>query len=166
MSNVLEGTAHVYKRPHINTDEIIPARYLNVSDEATMAKHAMEDIDPAFVKKVKPGDFVVAGENFGCGSSREHAVWALRGAGIQAVIASNYARIFFRNALNNGFLPLECASAAETVTDGGRIRVDLAAGVLTDLTTGKTMNFTPLTPFAKDLLAAGGLLQWALKQTA
>ncbi len=166
MSNILEGTAHVYTRPHINTDEIIPARYLNVSDEATMAKHAMEDIDPEFVKKVKPGDFVVAGENFGCGSSREHAVWALRGAGIQAVIAKNYARIFFRNALNNGFLALECDSASEIVTNGGRIRVDLSEGVLTDLTSGKTMHFTPLTPFAKDLLAAGGLLQWALKQTA
>jgi 3-isopropylmalate/(R)-2-methylmalate dehydratase small subunit len=163
MSNVLEGTAHVYQRPHINTDEIIPARYLNVSDEATMAKHAMEDIDPGFVTKVKPGDFVIAGENFGCGSSREHAVWALRGAGIQAVIARNYARIFFRNALNNGFLALECAAAAEAVTDGGRIRVDLEAGLLTDLTTGKTLPFTPLTPFAKDLLAAGGLLEWALK---
>jgi 3-isopropylmalate/(R)-2-methylmalate dehydratase small subunit len=166
MSNVLEGTAHVYSRPHINTDEIIPARYLNVSDEATMAKHAMEDIDPEFVKRVKPGDLVVAGENFGCGSSREHAVWALRGAGIQAVIAKNYARIFFRNALNNGFLALECANAAEIVTNGGRIRVDLNEGVLTDLTTGKTVKFTALTPFAKDLLAAGGLLQWALKQTA
>jgi len=166
MSHVLEGTAHVYSRPHINTDEIIPARYLNVSDEATMAKHAMEDIDPEFVKKVKPGDFVVAGENFGCGSSREHAVWALRGAGIQAVIAKNYARIFFRNALNNGFLALECAPASEIVTSGGRIRVDLSEGILTDLTTGKTVKFTPLTPFAKDLLAAGGLLQWALKQTA
>jgi 3-isopropylmalate/(R)-2-methylmalate dehydratase small subunit len=160
---ILEGTAHVYSRPHINTDEIIPARYLNVSDEATMAKHAMEDLDPEFVKRVKPGDFVVAGENFGCGSSREHAVWALRGAGIQGVIAANYARIFFRNSLNNGFLALESSTASEIVTNGGRIRVDLQSGILTDLTSGKTAPFAPLTSFAKDLLSAGGLLQWALK---
>jgi 3-isopropylmalate/(R)-2-methylmalate dehydratase small subunit len=163
MNTVAEGTAHVYSRPHINTDEIIPARYLNISDEAHLAKHAMEDIDPNFVSKCRPGDFVIAGENFGCGSSREHAVWALRGAGVRAVIASNFARIFFRNGLNNGFLVLECPGATEAVTDGGRIRVDLESGVLTDLSSGRQIRFVPLTPFARDLLETGGLLPWVLK---
>ncbi len=100
----MKGIAHVYKKDDINTDEILPARYLNTDDEKELAKHAMEDLDKSFVKKVKKGDFVVAGENFGCGSSREHAIWALRGSGIKAVIADSFARIFFRNAINNGFL--------------------------------------------------------------
>ena len=95
----MKGKAHVYKRNHINTDEIIPARYLNIDKEAELAKHAMEDLDKNFIKKVKKGDFIVAGENFGCGSSREHAVWALRGTGIKAVIADSFARIFFRNCV-------------------------------------------------------------------
>src|SRR5438477_4296144 len=100
----LKGVAHVYERAHINTDEIIPARYLNVHEEAELAKHAMEDIDGDFIKRVKAGDFIIAGDDFGCGSSREHAIWALRGAGIKVVVANNFARIFFRNAINNGFL--------------------------------------------------------------
>jgi 3-isopropylmalate/(R)-2-methylmalate dehydratase small subunit len=167
MTTILEGNAHVYSRAHINTDEIIPARYLNMADETFLAKHAMEDIDPDFLRKVKPGDFVIAGENFGCGSSREHAVWALRGAGVSAVIAANFARIFFRNALNNGFLALECPEAVTAIKDGSRIRVDLTTGVVTDLGTGRGVSFVPLTPFATDMLEAGGLLNWALKnQTA
>src|SRR5215510_11859008 len=95
----LRGFAHVYERAHINTDEIIPARHLNVHEEAELAKHAMEDIDPDFLKRVRVGDFVIAGDDFGCGSSREHAIWALRGAGIRVVIANSFARIFFRNAI-------------------------------------------------------------------
>ncbi len=167
MTTIYEGAAHIYTRAHINTDEIIPARYLNMTEEAFLAKHAMEDIDGDFVKKVKPGDFVIAGENFGCGSSREHAVWALRGAGVRAVIAANFARIFFRNALNNGFLALECPEAAGALKDGGRIRVDLSSGVITELATGKSISFVPLTAFASEMLEAGGLLNWALKnQTA
>ena len=95
--------AHVYNRDHINTDEIIPARYLNTDDQAELARHCLEDLDTGFVKKVKAGDIIVAGEDFGCGSSREHAVWAIRGAGVQTVIAKTFARIFYRNAINNGF---------------------------------------------------------------
>ena len=99
--------AHVYRRDHINTDEIIPARYLNMDEESELVKHCLEDLDPEFVKKVQPGDFIVAGENFGCGSSREHAVWAIRGAKVAAVIAGSFARIFYRNAINCGFLVVE-----------------------------------------------------------
>jgi 3-isopropylmalate/(R)-2-methylmalate dehydratase small subunit len=153
----LKGFAHVYDRAHINTDEIIPARYLNVHEEAELAKYAMEDIDTAFVKRVKPGDFVIAGENFGCGSSREHAVWALRGAGIKVVIAKSYARIFFRNAINNGFLAIE-ADVCDIVKTGDEVEIDLAAGRLRNLTTGKEASFVPLSDFARELIEDGGLL--------
>jgi 3-isopropylmalate/(R)-2-methylmalate dehydratase small subunit len=108
----VQGNAHVYAKNHINTDEIIPARYLNSDQEAELAGHAMEDIDVNFIKKVRTGDFIVSGDDFGCGSSREHAVWALRGAGIRAVIANSFARIFYRNCINNGFLAIECQGAA------------------------------------------------------
>ncbi|MFN0086987.1 MAG: 3-isopropylmalate dehydratase small subunit [Blastocatellia bacterium] len=153
----LKGIAHVYERAHINTDEIIPARYLNVHEEAELAKYAMEDIDPEFVKRVKPGDFVVAGDNFGCGSSREHAVWALRGAGIKVVIAKSYARIFFRNAINNGFLAIE-ADVLDVVKGGDEIEIDLSTGQLHNLTSGKQAAFVPLTDFARELIEDGGLL--------
>jgi 3-isopropylmalate/(R)-2-methylmalate dehydratase small subunit len=154
----LKGFAHVYERAHINTDEIIPARYLNVHEESELAKHAMEDIDTGFVKRVKPGDFVIAGDDFGCGSSREHAVWALRGAGIKAVIARSYARIFFRNAINNGFLAIECPEAIETVKAGDQVEIDLAGGCLRNLTSGKEVSFVPLSDFARELIEDGGLL--------
>ena len=153
----LKGFAHVYDRAHINTDEIIPARYLNVHEEAELAKYAMEDIDTAFVKRVKPGDIVIAGENFGCGSSREHAVWALRGAGVKVVIAKSYARIFFRNAINNGFLAIE-ADVCDIVKTGDEVEIDLAAGRLRNLTTGKEAGFVPLSDFARELIEDGGLL--------
>jgi len=104
----LKAKAHTYDKAHINTDEIIPARYLNTDDEKELAKHAMEDIDALFVDNVKEGDVIVAAQDFGCGSSREHAIWALRGAGIRAVIADSFARIFFRNGINNGFILIEC----------------------------------------------------------
>jgi 3-isopropylmalate/(R)-2-methylmalate dehydratase small subunit len=153
----LKGFAHVYDRAHINTDEIIPARYLNVHEESELAKYAMEDIDTAFVKRVKPGDFVIAGENFGCGSSREHAVWALRGAGVKVVIAKSYARIFFRNAINNGFLAIE-ADVCDIVKTGEEVEIDLASGRLRNLTTGKEASFVPLSDFARELIEDGGLL--------
>src|SRR4029450_1362951 len=127
METSLKGRAHVYGRAHINTDEIIPARYLNVHEEAELARHAMEGIDGEFIPRVRPGDFVVAGDDFGCGSSREHAVWALRGAGIRAVIANSFARIFFRNAINNGFPAIECQGAAEAVQPGDELEIDLAS---------------------------------------
>jgi len=157
-TGILRGRAHVYRRAHVNTDEIIPARFLNVHEEALLAKHAMEDIDPGFVARVAPGDLVVAGEDFGCGSSREHAVWALRGAGIRAVVATSYARIFFRNALNNGFLALECPGAADALTTGDDVELDLVAGVLRS--GEKTLPFVPPSDFARALLAAGGLLPY------
>lgn len=158
----MRGFAHVYQRAHINTDEIIPARYLNTSDEQSLARHAMEDIDPQFASKVKPGDFLIVGEDFGCGSSREHAVWALRGAGVAAVIAVNYARIFFRNAINNGFLALECPEAVTAIRAGDELELDLKTGVLRNLTLGNVHRFVPLTDFAQELISAGGLLPYAL----
>ncbi|MCI0336481.1 MAG: 3-isopropylmalate dehydratase small subunit [Acidobacteria bacterium] len=153
-----KGYAHVYERAHINTDEIIPARYLNVHEEDELAKHAMEDIDTEFVKRVKSGDFVIAGDDFGCGSSREHAVWALRGAGVKVVIARSYARIFFRNAINNGFLAIECPEAIDAVRTGDEVEIDLAAGILRNLTSGKEVGFVPLSDFARELIEDGGLL--------
>lgn len=153
----LKGFAHVYDRAHINTDEIIPARYLNVHEEAELAKYAMEDIDVDFVKRVKPGDFVIAGDNFGCGSSREHAIWALRGAGIKVVVAKSYSRIFFRNAINNGFLAIE-ADFCDSVKNGDEVELDLVAGKFRNLTTGKEASFVPVSDFARELIEDGGLL--------
>jgi 3-isopropylmalate/(R)-2-methylmalate dehydratase small subunit len=158
----MRGFAHVYQRAHINTDEIIPARYLNTSDEAELAEHAMEDIDKDFIKRVKKGDFVIASEDFGCGSSREHAVWALRAAGVAAVIATNYARIFFRNAINNGFLAIECPDAVKEISTGDELELDLKAGILRNLTSGKELKFVPLSDFAEQLLKSGGLLSHVL----
>ena len=163
---ILIGRAHVYPRAHVNTDEIIPARYLNVHDEATLAKHAMEDIDPTFVARVQPGDIVVAGDDFGCGSSREHAVWALRGAGVAAVVGASFARIFFRNAINNGFPLIECAAAVRTTATGDLLEIDLALGVLRNTDRGVEWPFVPMTDFARDLLAAGGLLPYVLTRAA
>jgi len=156
----MKGRAHVYNRAHINTDEIIPARYLNVHAESELAKHAMEDIDPDFVKNVKPGDFVIAGDDFGCGSSREHAVWALRGAGVAAVIADNYARIFFRNAINNGFPAVECAGITGKVKTGDELEIDLTGGRIKNLTRNEVYEFVPMAEFAVDIMKAGGLLEY------
>lgn len=155
--------AHVYKRDHINTDEIIPARYLNMDKEADLAKHAMEDIDTDFVNKVEDGDVIIAGENFGCRSSREHAVWALRGAGVKAVIADSFARIFYRNCINNGFLAIECQGVSESISDGANVEIDIKAGKLKDLSTGKTYRFAALPDFAQQMLDAGGLLNLITK---
>ncbi len=159
----LKGYAHVYERAHINTDEIIPARYLNVHEEAELARHAMEDIDVNFVKRVRAGDFVIAGDDFGCGSSREHAVWALRGAGVRAVIANSFARIFFRNAINNGFLAIECPGAVRSINTGDELEIDLVAGRLRNLTKGTESSFVPLSDFARELITAGGLLPYIQK---
>jgi len=163
-ATVLRGWAHVYERPHINTDEIIPARYLNVHEEAELAKHAMEDIDTEFIARVKPGDFLIAGEDFGCGSSREHAVWALRGAGVRVVVAASFARIFFRNAINNGFLAIECPEAVSQTKTGDEIEMDLAGGKLRNLTRATESAFVPLSDFARELIEDGGLLPHIQKQ--
>lgn len=151
--------AHVYSRDHINTDEIIPARYLNTDDERELARHCMEDLDKEFVKKVQPGDVIVAGEDFGCGSSREHAVWAIRGAKVQTVIAKSFARIFYRNAINCGFYLIESPDALEKINDGDEVEVDFKAGLIKNKTAGINMSFSPLPDFALEIIKDGGLLQ-------
>jgi len=156
----MRGYAHIYRRAHINTDEIIPARYLNTDDEAELAKHAMEDIDPEFVKKAKPGDFIVAGDDFGCGSSREHAVWALRGEGIKAVLANTFARIFFRNAINNGFSVIECKGIVDRVSDGDELEIHIKEGIVYNRSKQEKVAFTPIADFALGIMEAGGLLEY------
>jgi 3-isopropylmalate/(R)-2-methylmalate dehydratase small subunit len=153
----LKGKVHRFG-DDINTDEILPARYLNTSDPAELAKHAMEDADPEFVKKMKPGDFIVAGKNFGCGSSREHAPVALKVVGLAGVIAASFARIFYRNAFNMGLAIFESPEAAAALKGGQEISVDVDAGVITDLSTGKKYQSQPLPPFMQELLADGGLM--------
>jgi len=150
--------AHIYKRDHINTDEIIPARYLNTDDQAELARHCLEDLDKDFVKKVKEGDVIVAGEDFGCGSSREHAVWAIRGAGVQTVIAKSFARIFYRNAINNGFYLVESPDALDKINDGDELQIDFKAGSIKNKTAGTEIRFNPLPDFALEIINAGGLL--------
>ncbi len=156
--------AHVYTRDHINTDEIIPARYLNTDDEAELAKHCLEGLDRAFVNKVKQGDVIVGGEDFGCGSSREHAVWSIRGAGVQTVIAKSFARIFFRNAINGGFYVIELPGATEKIGDGDELEIDYENGVIDNKTQGKELEFNPLPDFALEIINAGGLLNHITKR--
>ncbi|MFC4636877.1 3-isopropylmalate dehydratase small subunit [Deinococcus hohokamensis] len=157
-------TVHVFARDHINTDEIIPARHLTTDVEAELAPYAMEDYDRTFVRRVKPGDLIVAGADFGCGSSREHAVWALRGAGVGAVIAPNFARIFYRNAINNGFLALECEGIVEAFQDGDEADLDLRGGTITNRRTGVQLTFVPVPQFALDVQRAGGWLEYMREQ--
>ncbi len=156
----MRGRAHVYPRGHINTDEIIPARYLNVHEEAELAKHCMEDLDEEFVNKVQPGDFIIAGDDFGCGSSREHAVWAIRGASVAAVVANNFARIFFRNCINNGFPAIEHEGIAEKVDTGDELEIDLKAGTIVNHTKGESYEFVPVADFALEIMEKGGLLEY------
>jgi 3-isopropylmalate/(R)-2-methylmalate dehydratase small subunit len=145
---------------NIDTDLIIPARYLNTSDPAELAKYAMEDADPEWVDKMNKGDFIVAGENFGCGSSREHAPIALKAAGISAVIAKSFARIFYRNAINIGLPILESAKAAEEIKEGDEIEVNIAAGEIRDLTSGKTYQAQPFPEFMQKIVDSGGLIHY------
>jgi 3-isopropylmalate/(R)-2-methylmalate dehydratase small subunit len=159
------ATAHVYKRDHINTDEIIPARYLNTDNEAELAKHCMEGLDKEFVKKVQKGDCVLAGEDFGCGSSREHAVWAIRGAGVQTVIAKSFARIFYRNAINGGYYVIELPEATEKIKDGDELQINYKAGLIKNKTTGIDIKFNPLPKFAIEIINDGGLLEHIKKRT-
>ena len=154
----MKAKAHVYNRDNINTDEIIPARYLNVDSEAELAQHCMEDLDTDFVRKVQAGDVIVAGDDFGCGSSREHAVWALRGAGVAAVIAGSLARIFYRNAINCGFLVVELPGVAAKINDGDELDIDAKNGKIRNVTQGTSYEFTPLPDFALEIIEAGGLL--------
>ena len=148
---------------NVDTDVIIPARYLNTADANELAKHCMEDIDATFVSKVAPGDIMVAGRNFGCGSSREHAPLAIKASGISCVIASTFARIFYRNAINIGLPIMECPEAVDSIAAGDRLSVDLSSGTITDITSGKTFKAEPFPPFMQDLIAAGGLAAYMRK---
>jgi len=148
---------------NIDTDLIIAARYLNTSDASELAKHVMEDADPAFVSKMKEGDIIVAGENFGCGSSREHAPIALKEAGVSAVIAPTFARIFYRNAFNMGLPIFELAEAVE-IEEGDTVRVDMEAGEVINVSQAKTYKFTPIPDFMQELVDAGGLIEFAKKE--
>ena len=158
--------AHVYKRDHINTDEIIPARYLNTDDAAELATHCMEDLDTDFIAKCNPGDIVVAGDDFGCGSSREHAVWAIQGAKIGAIIAQTFARIFYRNCINCGFYVVELPNAPELINDGDDIEIDYDKGIIDNKTQGKQIEFKALPDFAVEIINDGGLLKHIKKQNA
>ena len=159
------GTAHVYGRD-VDTDVIIPARYLNTSDPDALALHCMEDLDPGFVKKVEPGDILVADENFGCGSSREHAPIAIKAAGVSVVIAKSFARIFYRNAINTGLPIMEAPEAVDGINDGDRVTVDADAGVITNETTGAVFSAQPFPPFIKDIIEGGGLVESTRKKAA
>ena len=151
------GTVHKYG-DNIDTDVIIPARYLNTSSHSELASHCMEDIDKDFVNRVKPGDIMVADKNFGCGSSREHAPIAIKASGISCVIASTFARIFYRNAINIGLPILECPQAAKAIQAGDEVEVDFDTGVITDCTTGQTFSAEPFPPFIQNIIQKGGLL--------
>lgn len=151
------GKVHRYG-DNIDTDVIIPARYLNTADHKELASHCMEDIDKEFTKKVKEGDIIAAGANFGCGSSREHAPIAIKASGISCVIASTFARIFYRNAINIGLPILECKEAAEDIEDGDELDIDFDTGVITNVTKGKTYKAEPFPDFIKEIISAGGLL--------
>jgi len=153
----INGTAHKYG-DNVDTDVIIPARYLNSSDAAELAAHCMEDIDPDFIRKVKKGDVIVAGSNFGCGSSREHAPIAIATAGVSCVIAKSFARIFYRNAVNIGLPILECPEAAEGITAGDSVEVDFETGEIKDDTTGESFTAAPFPDFMREIMAKGGLI--------
>ncbi len=150
------GTAFRYG-DNVDTDVIIPARYLNTPDANELATHCMEDIDPTFAGRVKPGDMLVAGRNFGCGSSREHAPLAIKASGVSCVIAETFARIFYRNALNIGLPILECPSAANAIAAGDEVSVDLETGEIKDITTGQAFHAEPFPTLTMELIAAGGL---------
>ena len=149
----------VYKYgDNVDTDVIIPARYLNAPDEKSLASHCMEDIDAGFASTVEPGDIIVAGANFGCGSSREHAPLAIKACGVKCVIAPSFARIFYRNAINIGLPILECPAASKAIAEGDVVSIDFDTGLITDETTGQTFEAAPFPPFIQKIIRAGGLM--------
>ena len=160
MSEVLKGRAFKFGYD-INTDEIIPARYLNTSDPKELAKHVMEDADPEFPKKVQKGDIIVAGKNFGCGSSREHAPIAIKAAGVSAVIAKSFARIFYRNAINIGLPIFESPEAVEGIEEGDVVEINPETGVIRNVTKGTEYKATPIPPDIRKIMEAGGLMEYA-----
>ncbi len=159
---MLQGKVHRYGSD-VDTDVIIPARYLNTTDPEELAAHCMEDIDKDFTAKVKPGDVIVAEDNFGCGSSREHAPIAIKASGISCVIANSFARIFYRNSLNIGLPILECPAAVKAIRDGDQVEIDLARGLITDLRSGETFGAKAFPDFAIELIEDGGLVEYTKK---
>ena len=157
----IQGKAFKYG-DNVDTDVIIPARYLNTPDAKELATHCMEDIDPQFARTVRQGDVIVAGRNFGCGSSREHAPLAIKASGVACVVAASFARIFYRNALNIGLPILECPAAADAIGAGHLVAADLATGTITDETTGAVFAAEPFPPFMQDLIKAGGLANYIM----
>ena len=162
---MLKGKVHKYGAD-VNTDAIIPARYLSLSEPAELAEHCMEDIDKEFVAKVKPGDIIMATTNFGCGSSREHAPLAIKASGISCVIAKSFARIFFRNAINIGLPLLECDDAVAQTEAGDILEVDLSSGQIKNLTNGITFTAKPYPDFMAELISVGGLIEHTKKRLA
>ena len=160
---MLKGKVHKYGAD-VNTDVIIPARYLNVSDPAELAKHCMEDVDSEFVKKVEPGDIIIATTNFGCGSSREHAPLAIKAAGVSCVIARSFARIFFRNAINIGLPLLECSEAVDNTGISDTLEIDLSTGKIKNLTRDLEFTANPYPEFMAELISAGGLIEYTKKR--
>ena len=154
----LKGTVHRYGRD-VDTDVIIPARDLNTSDPTELARHCLEDLDPSFASKVRPGDIVVAEENFGCGSSREHAPVAIKASGVGCVVAKSFARIFYRNAINIGLPILECPEAVDAISTGDVVSVDTRTGAIHDETTGLVFHAQPFPQFIEDIIDAGGLVE-------
>ncbi len=150
----------------VDTDAIIPARYLNTADHAELAKHVMEDADPEFPNKVQPGDIIVAGKNFGCGSSREHAPIAIKAAHISCVVAPSFARIFYRNAINIGLPIFECPAGTEDIAEGTTLEIDVDSGVIRDLSTGKTYTATPFPEFMQKVIKNGGLIEYVREKVA
>jgi len=149
----------------VDTDAIIPARYLNTSDPKELAKHCMEDsANPAFMKRMKPGDIIIADKNFGCGSSREHAPIAIKAAGVSCVVAKSFARIFYRNSFNMGLPIFESRDAVDGITEGDEIEVDADRGVIRNVTSGKEFKVAPVPPFMQELIAAGGLMAYTRKK--
>ena len=157
----MKAQGHVFKYgDNVDTEVIIPARYLNATEGAELAKHCMEDIDKDFVKNVKPGDIIVANQNFGCGSSREHAPLAIKCAGVSCVIAETFARIFYRNAINIGMPIIECPEAAKAIEAGDEVEIDFDSGVITNKTKNQTYQGQAFPPFMQKIIAAGGLVNY------
>lgn len=161
----LKGKVHKYGE-NVDTDAIIPARYLNVSDPDQLAGHCMEDIDTGFVNRVEPGDIIMATTNFGCGSSREHAPLAIKASGVSCVIAKSFARIFFRNAINIGLPLLECPEAVDNTNEGDTLEVDLESGRIKNLSNGRTFTAEPYPEFMSELIKAGGLIEYTKERLA
>ena len=157
MEKKVQGRVHKYG-DDVNTDVIIPARYLNIHDMDELSLHCMEDIDPEFVEKANPGDIIVAQDNFGCGSSREHAPVVIKQRGISCVIATTFARIFYRNAINIGLPIMECPEASERIEDGDEVAIDFESGVITNVTKNETYQAAPFPAFIQEIIDAGGLL--------